>query len=89
MELGLHDAALLGSSVTTNESGVAVEVLGNFLEGSVLRLDVEEVDEDKFEGEPDTLLQNVRNSDQVVIKVQMDLRRRCSTSRQCCLAQSG
>jgi hypothetical protein len=52
VDLGLDDATLLGSGFATDKSSLAVKVLGNFLEGSVLGLDVEEVDEDEFDCEP-------------------------------------
>jgi hypothetical protein len=55
VDLVFENAALLRSSVATNECGVAVEVLGNFLERRATRLDVEDVDEAEFEGEPDAL----------------------------------
>lgn len=51
----LEDAALLGCGLTTNQSSIAIEVLGDFLKGSITGFDVEEVDEDKFEAEPDAL----------------------------------
>lgn len=44
--------ALLGSSSTTNDSIVTVKVLGNFLERGVSDFNVEEVDDDKLDGQP-------------------------------------
>lgn len=55
VNLGLKDTSLLSSSITTNESGVTVEVASDFLEGCVLGLNVEEPDEDKFGSEPSAL----------------------------------
>jgi len=50
-----EDTTLLGSSVTTDKSGLTVEVLGNLLKGSVLGLDVIEPDNGKLNSEPDAV----------------------------------
>lgn len=54
-EIRSHAESLVGSSGTTNESVVSVEMLGDFLERSVAGLDVEEVDGGKFAGKPDAV----------------------------------
>lgn len=51
----LDDAALLSSGVSTNQSSITIEVASNFLKRRVLRLNVEEIDDDKFEREPDAV----------------------------------
>ena len=61
VQLGLDDAALLRGIGATDEGGVAVEVLCDFLERRVLGLDVELEDEGEFDREPDALWRrNVR-----------------------------
>ena len=55
MNLRLDDAALLRGSSSTNSSSVTIEVASNFFERRVLGLDVEEVDNDEFESEPDAV----------------------------------
>jgi hypothetical protein len=50
-----QDTTLLGSRSASNNSRVAIEVLGNLLERSVSGLDVEFPDDSKFDGKPDTL----------------------------------
>ena len=55
MHTGLcsQSKTLLCGSTTTDDCSVAVEVLGDFLERSVAGLDVEEVDDNKLDCEPD------------------------------------
>lgn len=48
-EISSHAQSLVGSSSTTDESVVTVEMLGDFLKRGVASLDVEEVDDDEFE----------------------------------------
>lgn len=55
VDLVLEDAALLRSSSTTDQSGIAIEVLADFLKRRVLGLNVVEPDEDEFDSEPDAL----------------------------------
>lgn len=55
VNLALDDTALLGGSSSTNRSGVTVKVASNFFERGVLGLDIEEVDDDEFESEPDAV----------------------------------
>ena len=54
-QLLLELAALLGRDVTTEQGGIAVEVLGDFLERGVAGLDVEAVDDDELDEEPDVV----------------------------------
>jgi hypothetical protein len=54
-EIRSHGKPLVGSSGTTNEGVVSVEVLRDFLKGSVAGLNVEEVDDGKFDGKPDAV----------------------------------
>jgi hypothetical protein len=53
--LGGEDTALLSSGSTTNDGGVSVEVLGDFLERSVTGFDVELPDDSEFETQPGAL----------------------------------
>jgi len=53
--LGRKLESLLGCGGTANYGLVAVEVLGDFLEGGVACFDVEEVDDGEFDGEPDAV----------------------------------
>ena len=55
VKLGLDDTALFRGIGTADERSVAIEVLGNFLEGRVLGLDVEGPDKGEFDSEPDAL----------------------------------
>jgi len=52
MNLFCEHASLARGLGATNKSGVAIEVLGDFLEGSVLGLNVEEENEDSLGSEP-------------------------------------
>jgi len=54
-KVGSHAESLVGGSGTTNERVVSVEVLRDFLEGSVTGFDVEEVDDCEFACEPDAV----------------------------------
>lgn len=56
--LGGKDATLLCGSSTADNSGIAVEVLGNLLEWGVAGLDVELPDNGKLDGQP-TAVDNV------------------------------
>lgn len=49
VNLTLDNAALLGCSCATNQGGVAIEMLSDFLKRSVASFDVEEPYENKFE----------------------------------------
>lgn len=53
--LGGHGETLVGGSTTSQQGIFSVEMLGNFFQRSVSRLDVEDVDHDKFDGEPDAV----------------------------------
>lgn len=53
--LGRQNLALLRGRGTADSRIVAVEMLGNFLEGRVTGLDVEEVDDGALDAEPDAL----------------------------------
>lgn len=53
--LGRQHLALLRGRGTTDGRIVAVKVLGDFLEGRVAGLDVEEVDDGALDAEPDAL----------------------------------
>lgn len=64
-----QDVTLLGSALATDQGGVAIEVLGDFLEGSVLGLDVEEVDEGEFGAEPDALHVFISIEKQIILEV--------------------
>ena len=55
MNLVLDNAALLGGSSSTNRSSITVKVASNFFKRGVLGLNVEEVDDDEFETEPDAV----------------------------------
>jgi hypothetical protein len=50
-----NDTSFLGSGLATNQGGVSIEVLSNFLKGSVLGLDIVEPDKAEFETEPNAL----------------------------------
>lgn len=62
-EISGHAQSLVRSSSTTDESVVTVEMLGDFLKRSVASLDVEEVDDDEFETEPDAVEDVILPSD--------------------------
>lgn len=54
-EISSHAQSLVGGSSTTDKSVVTIEMLGDFLERSVASLDIEEVDDDEFQTEPDAV----------------------------------
>ena len=69
--------ALVRSSGTSNHCVITVEVLSDFLEWGVAGLDVEEVDDSEFDGEPDAvndvvLPANVVEGDGVDVLIEED-----------------
>lgn len=56
MDFLLHDTALLRSSVATNQGGITVKMLRDFLKRGVAGLNVEEEYEHELKGKPDALM---------------------------------
>jgi hypothetical protein len=55
MDFLLEDTALFGGSLAANQSSITVKVASNFLQRSILGLNVEEVDENDLESQPGAL----------------------------------